>query len=171
MLAIVLGVLPPSAAFADEDPKIWLYDSAHPAESADFPEIPEITLNERLWHRGSARSQTAMSEVIVDQLTELGNQLGYHLDVVSMELIALKFDGRRRRMHLGLGAGDRGYLSFRFDSDLHFVDGLARVTARIDLAIAGKTLELSLPEVELEPTSYRGERGVEVRLPLINRRF
>ena len=48
---------------------------------------------------------------------------------------------------------------------------MARVTARIDLAIAGKTLELSLPEVELEPTSYRGERGVEVRLPLINRRF
>jgi hypothetical protein len=156
-----------STAVADDDPRLIALEEAPSLR----PEVREVTLNERLWYRGSARKQTAMSEVIVDQLTELGNQLGYHLDAVSMELIALKFDGRRRRMHFGVGAGERGYLSFRVDSDFHFVDGLARVTTRIDLAIAGKTLELSLPEVELEPTSFRGERGVEVRLPIINKRF
>jgi hypothetical protein len=166
-LSMAVTVLAPARARADDDPRLIALEDAPSLR----PEVREITLNERLWYRGPARRQTALSEVIVDQLTELGNQLGYHLDAVSMDLIALKFDGRRRRMHFGVGAGERGYLSFRVDSDFHFVDGLARVTTRIDLAIAGKTLELSLPEVELEPTSFRGERGVEVRLPIVNKRF
>lgn len=132
---------------------------------------PLRSLNERLWYREPAARQSDLSQQIVDQLTDLGNQLGYHLDVLSLDLIALRVDGRRRRVHLGVAAGERRYLSFELGSDVHFVDGLARVSTRIDLAIAGRSLELTLPEVELEPTSYRGERGVEVRLPIVDRRF
>lgn len=55
------------------------------------------SLGERLWYRAPLRRQRALSDQIVDELTELGNQLGYHLDVLSMELLALRVDGRRRR--------------------------------------------------------------------------
>jgi hypothetical protein len=130
------------------------------------------SFNDRLWYRAPARRQRALSEQLVDQLTELGNELGTHLDVLTMELLALRVDGRRRRVHLGLGAGESGgYLSFHVGSDFHFIDGVARVTTRIELCIAGRDLALELPEMELAPTSYRGERGVEVRLPLIQKRF
>lgn len=135
------------------------------------PRPPFRSLRERLWYRAPAGRQSDLSQQIVDQLTELGNQLGYHLDVLSLDLIALRVDGRRRRVHLGVAAGERGFLSFQLGSDFHFVDGLARVTTRIDLGIAGRTLELELPEVELAPASYRGERGVEVRLPIVKGRF
>jgi hypothetical protein len=135
------------------------------------PRPPRRSLNERLWYREPAARQSDLSQQIVEQLSDLGNQLGYHLDVLSLDLIALRFDGKRRRLHLGVAAGERRYLSFELGSDFHFVDGLARVTTRVDLTIAGRCLELTLPEVELEPTSFRGERGVEVRLPLVNRRF
>jgi hypothetical protein len=145
--------------------------SAGGSEPAASSRPPFRSLRERLWYREPAARQSDMSQQIVDQLTELGNQLGYHLDLLSLDLIALRVDGRRRRVHLGVAAGERGFLSFQLGGDFHFVDGLARVTTRIDLAIAGHTLELELPEVELAPASYRGERGVEVRLPIVNRRF
>lgn len=138
---------------------------------APAPEAPP-TLNERLWYRAPLRRQRALSDQIVDELTDLGNQLGYHLDVLSMDLLALRVDGRRRRVHFGVGAGERrGYLAFRLGSDFHFIDGVAKVTTRIDLCIAGQDLNLELPEVEVAPTSYRGERGVEVRLPILQKRF
>lgn len=144
-------------------------DSSAPQLPAS-PTTP--TFNERLWYRAPARQQRALSEQIVDQLTELGNELGTHLDVLSMDLLALRVDGRGRRVHLGVGAGESGgYLSFHLGSEFHFIDGVARVTTRIDLCIAGRDLALELPEMELAPTSYRGERGVEVRLPLIQKRF
>lgn len=127
---------------------------------------------ERPWYRPPLRRQRALSDQIVDELTDLGNQLGYHLDVLSMDLLALRVDGRRRRVHLGVGAGESGgTLAFRLGSDFHFIDGVAKVTTRIDLCIAGRDLNLELPEVELAPTSYRGERGVEVRLPILQQRF
>ncbi len=130
------------------------------------------SLGERPWYRAPLRRQRALSEQIVDELTDLGNQLGYHLDVLSMDLLALRVDGRRRRVHFGLGAGESGgTLAFRLGSDFHFIDGVAKVTTRIDLCIAGRDLNLELPEVELAPASYRGERGVEVRLPILQRRF
>jgi len=144
--------------------------SATSPTSAASPTSP--TFNERLWYRVPARRQRDLSDQLTDQLTELGNELGTHLDLLTMDLLALRVDGRRRRVHLGLGAGESGgYLSFRLGSDFHFIDGVAKVTARIDLCIAGRDLALELPEMELAPTSYRGERGVEVRLPLIQKRF
>lgn len=139
-----------------------------PADSNAAPP----SLNERLWYRAPMRRQRALSDQIVEELTDLGNQLGYHLDVLSMDLLALRVDGRRRRVHFGVGAGESGgYLAFRLGSDFHFIDGVAKVTTRIDLCIAGRDLNLELPEVEVAPASYRGERGVEVRLPIWQQRF
>jgi hypothetical protein len=160
----------PGAARADVTAPPAGAPAGSPVRSLGGP-VAAASLNERLWFREPARRQSQLSEVIVDQLTELCNELGYHLDVVSMDLVALRVDGRRRRMSLGVGASAGGYLAFRFDSDFHFIDGVARVTTRINLGLAGKSLDLQLPEVELVPTSYQGERGVEVRLPIVTGRF
>lgn len=112
-----------------------------------------------------------MSQQIQDQLTELGNTLGYHAAVLSHDMLQLKFDARKRRAYMRVSGGDEQYLSFKLSSDFHFTEGLARVNTKIDLTFRGRTLELELPEMEMVPASYRGERGVEVRLPLFRRRW
>ncbi|MBS1118911.1 MAG: hypothetical protein H6Q90_1139 [Deltaproteobacteria bacterium] len=131
----------------------------------------DSSLYDRLWPHVPDAQRLTLSEQITDQLTALGNQLGYHLDVLSQDMVALRVDGRRRRAYLSVGAGEGTYLSFRLASDVHFTQGLARVATTVDLGIAGRTMHLELPEVEMVPASYRGERGVEVRLPLFRRRF
>jgi hypothetical protein len=131
----------------------------------------DASLYDRLWPRVPDSQRLTLSEQITDQLTALGNQLGYHLDLLSQDMVALRVDGRRRRAYVRLGAGEGEFLSFRLASDVHFTEGLARVATTVDLGIAGRTLHLELPDVEMAPASYRGERGVELRLPLFRRRF
>ena len=129
------------------------------------------SLYERLWPGVPDGHYLTLSQQITDQLTVLGNTVGYHLDVLSKETLSLRFDGRRRRAYVRLGAGDAQHLTFRIASDVHFTAGLARFTTRLDLGIAGRELHLELPEVEMTPTSVNGERGVVVRLPLFRRNF
>jgi hypothetical protein len=128
-------------------------------------------LYDRLWPRTPDSQRRTMSQQITDQLTELGNTLGYHIDVLSRESVAFHVDGRRRRAFVAIGGGDERFLTLRLASDIHFTEGLARVNTRVDLSFRGRTLELELPEMEMVPSSYRGERGVEIRLPLFRRRF
>lgn len=115
--------------------------------------------------------QLKLSEQIADRLTMLGDALGTHLDALSKETLSLRFDGRRRRAHVRLRGGEGQYLTFNLASDVHFTEGLARISTRVDLSVAGRALHLELPELEMQPTEYRGERGVVVRLPLFRRSF
>lgn len=126
------------------------------------------------WHRGAgmpARMGPSFSQQVLDELSFLGNELGTHLDTLTLELFALRFDGRRRRMHVGVGTSDNRYLSLRVSGDLHFTGGMAKVSTQVQLGLAGRTLSLELPEVEVEPTSFRGERGVVLRLPILQGTF
>jgi hypothetical protein len=130
------------------------------------------SLYERLWPSVPDSTGLTLEQQITDHLTELGNQLGTHLDTLSNDMLALKFDGRRRRAHVRLGGGDgERYLMFKLDSDVHFTDGVARVTARVDLGVMGHQLHFELPDFEMVPAAYRGDYGVEVRLPLFKRAF
>ncbi len=131
----------------------------------------EPTLYDRLWPRVPDSQQATMSQQIADQLTELGNQLGYHLDQLSSEMLALRFDGRRRKAFVRLGGGNEQYLNFKLASDVHFTEGVARISAKVDLTFRGKNFKLTLPDVEMLPASSRGDRGVEVRIPIFRRRF
>ncbi|MBA2545196.1 MAG: hypothetical protein H0V17_36475, partial [Deltaproteobacteria bacterium] len=128
-------------------------------------------LYERLWPQAPDAQRVTMSQRIQDQLTELGNTLGYHAAVLSHDLVALRVDARKRRAYMHFGGGDQQLLSFRLASDIQFTEGLARVNTKIDLAFRGRTFQLELPEMEMVPASYRGERGVEVRLPIFRRRW
>jgi hypothetical protein len=131
----------------------------------------EHSLYDRLWPQVPDGHQLTLSQQITDQLTELGNQLGHHLDLLSNDILQLTFDGRKRRAYVRLGAGDVHYLTFRLASDVYFTDGRAQITTQLDLGIAGRTLHLELPDFEMVPAEYRGDRGVEVRLPLFKRNF
>lgn len=139
------------------------------AAAADAPDAP--ALYDRLWPRVPEGRHLTLSQQIEDRLTVLGNTLGHHLDLLSKETLTLRFDGRRRRASVRLGAGEAQYLTFRLASDVHFTEGLARISTRVDLSIAGHALHLELPDFEMTPTEYRGERGVMVRLPLLRRDF
>jgi hypothetical protein len=131
----------------------------------------EYSLYDRLWPRVPDGNHLTLSQQITEQLTVLGNTVGYHLDVLSKETLSLRFDGRRRRAYVRFGGGETQYLTFKLASDVHFTEGIARISTRVDLSVAGRALHLDLPEVEMTPTEYRGERGVVVRLPLFRRNF
>lgn len=130
-------------------------------------------LYERLWPEMPNSTRLTLSQQITDQLTELGNTVGHHVNTLSNDAIALGFDGRRRRAKVRLGLEDTPdrYLTFKLAGDVHFTHGVARVAARLDIGIAGHVLHLELPDIEMAPASYRGERGVEIRVPLFRRTF
>jgi hypothetical protein len=137
-----------------------------PAASADsavllasrWPIVPE----------GHALS---LEDQITDRLTELGNALGHHLDLLSHDMFQLQVDARRRRAHLRIGGGDGARLALRLDGDIQFDDANARVCARLDLVLRGHAVSLELPPFEMSPVSYRGDHGVELRVPLFVQRF
>ena len=107
---------------------------------------------------------------VADGVTELGEEIDAHLGALSAGVVSLKFDGRSRKIHLGFDLeGDDA--SFKFRSDVVVRGGVARVDARIDLRLVGRHVHFELPDFEVIPRSYDGERYVEVRLPLLTGRF
>jgi hypothetical protein len=138
---------------------------------APSPAHADDSLYERLWPRVPDGQHLTLSQQITDQLTELGNEVGYHFNVLSNDMLRMQFDGRRRRAYFRVGGGDEQFLTFRLASDVLFRDGRALINTRLDLAIAGRALHLELPELEMVPASYHGERGVELRWPVFKRTF
>lgn len=138
----------------------------HRVASAD----DELALASR-WHDVPTGHQLKLSQQITDQLTELGNFIGGHVNVLSDDVMGLRFDGRARRARFRLGTGEGQYLRFKLDTDWHFFAGKARVTTRVDLGLGKHEWHLELPDVEMLPSSVYGERGVEVRLPIFERRW
>jgi hypothetical protein len=126
----------------------------------------DIHLYDKMWPSVPTSKQLTLSQQLTDAMTELGNQLGYHLDQLSMDRFALRFDGRHRRARVKFGMIDSQYATFKFDSVVHFTNGMAKVSARFDIGIAGRVMHIELPEIEMLPTEYHGERGVELRVPL-----
>ena len=113
----------------------------------------------------------SLEDQITDRLTQLGNELGHHLDLLSHDMFQLTVDGRRRRAHVRLGGGDAEGVRLCLDGDIQFDDINARVATRIDLSLRGHAVHLELPAFEMSPATYRGDHGVELRLPLFEQRF
>lgn len=146
----VLAVLVGSADRAAADPTVLL--------ASRWPAVP-------------AGHGLSLEDEITDRLTQLGNELCHHLDLLSHDMFQLTIDGRHRHAHVRLGGGDAERLSLRLDGDIQFDDINAHVHARLDLALRGHAVHLELPAFEMSPAEYRGDRGVEVRLPLFARQF
>jgi hypothetical protein len=110
------------------------------------------------------------SERIADELTLLGDTIDGHVRPLTLDSVKFRVDGRGRRAHLRVARETR-YLSLTIQSDVHFRRGAAGVDTVIDLRVAGKAMRFELPEFEVVPRSYLGERYVEVRVPLLRGTF
>ncbi len=128
----------------------------------------QIALADR-WRDVPAGHHLKLSQQITDELAELGNFIGTHVNVLSDDLLGMTFDGRSRYARIRLGTNEGSLLRLQFDSDWHFTQGKARIHARLDLGLGDHQFHLELPDMEMAPASYRGERGVEIRLPLFER--
>jgi hypothetical protein len=131
---------------------------------------PTLSLADR-WPSAPAGPALSLEYQITERLTRIGNELGRHLDLLSREMFQLRVDGHRRRARIRIGGGDAQVLAIRVDSDIQFHDVNARIHARIDLAFHGRRLRLELPTFEMSPAMFRGDYGVEVRLPLFVHSF
>jgi hypothetical protein len=131
----------------------------------------DIVLLASRWPSVPAGHGLSLEDQITERLTLLGNALGHHLDLLSHDMFELTIDGRRRHAHVRLGGGSASQLAIRLDGDIQFEDVNARIHARLDLGFRGHELHLELPAFEMCPTAYRGDRGVELRLPLLERTF
>jgi hypothetical protein len=130
----------------------------------------QLALSDR-WRDVPPSQRLKLSQQITDERTELGNFIGTHVNVLSDDILMMKFDGRRRYARIRFGTGEGQYLRFKFDSDWYFTQGKARVLSRVDLGIGDHQFHLELPDIDMVPASYRGDRGVEIRLPLFERRW
>jgi hypothetical protein len=127
---------------------------------------------ERRWPAVPASHALKFDDKVADRLSELGNDFGHHVDVLSHDLVAMHFDARAGRARLRVGGGDVRYLQFRVDSHWFFApDGLAHVNTRIDLGLAGHALHLQLPEMLVSTDSYHNLQLVQVNVPLLSRHF
>lgn len=111
-----------------------------------------------------------LSEQVADAVTELGGEIDAHLGALSAGTLSLRLDGRARRVHVGFDVEGES-MGLRFRSDVVMRGGVARVQTRIDLSVIGRDLHLELPDLEVVPRSFAGERYVEVRLPLLSGSF
>jgi len=125
---------------------------------------------DRRWPAVPADPSAPLGELVMERLTAFAVAFERELDVLTIDLVSLRIDPRGRGCKLRIGGGDRR-LALAVAGDVRVVDGTAQIKARLDVELAGRRAQLVLPRFEMAATSYRGERGVELRLPLIRRAF
>ena len=108
---------------------------------------------------------------LAEKMTLAGDELGLHLRAITFNSLDMDFDGHKRIAHLRMQAGEAKKVALGIDSDVAFKSGYARVNATIKFGVAGKTWKLELPEFDMVPRSWDGERYVELRLPVIDFSF
>jgi hypothetical protein len=133
------------------------------ASAESLPELPADAL--------PVQDDGAFGKQVMTKVVDATNGFfAKHVDRLSHEWVVIRVDGEKQRANVAVGAGVGG-VRLRVASDVTVVDGTARVTPRLALAVAGKSLDFRLPTVDVAATEYRGERGVEVRLPVVRRTF
>ena len=164
MVGLLLGALGADAAAAPE-----LVTA--PPEPATFMLSDRLSGDpDALWPKLPQDHELSMDDRMVDNLSDWTNRvMGAHIDKMSHDLVALHVDMRAGRARLRLGMGDGKFLKFRFDSDWHFIDGKARMTAKLDLGVSGHMLHVDVPAVDVSTDSYRGQDLVQVNVPLLQR--
>jgi len=133
---------------------------------------PDGELIGRLWPYAPVGRGLSLSEQITERLTQIGNTLGAHLDLLSQDMFQLRVDCRRQRARFRLGGGDPDdVLTLRFAGDVQFSNLNARVDAYVELGVRGHLLRLELPAFQVQAAEYRGDYGMQLEVPVFERRF
>ena len=154
-VVFVLGLGLSSVAFAD-------------ASGSEAVKCPTFT---HLWPEVPTDPSPSMEDQITDHLTELGNMLGGHMNVLSDHMLSLKVDGRHNSAKLHVGNGGEHFLRFNLDTDWLFAEGKAHVKAHLGLGLGKHELELKLPDMDVIPDNYHGQDLVQVNVSVLERRF
>ena len=123
-------------------------------------------------HADDAPPPRPVTGKMVDKVVEMTNQFfDQHVDLLTHDMLYLRVDAGHRAAKIAVGGGDARLMKLRLAGNVEVVDGTARIHSRLALGLGGRQLDLRLPNVDVAAASYRGERGVEVRLPLLRRSF
>jgi len=107
---------------------------------------------------------------LTEKATLWSNELGTHLNMLTMDLVDLNFDVRKRRANVRVGAlTDSGGL--RIDGRIKVRSNVARIQSSLALGLRGQTYQIDLPVFEVVTQDVGGERSVELRLPIIYGHF
>lgn len=121
-------------------------------------------VNDR-WPSVGHRHDPSMGQQIADWMTHLGGDMNSHMALLSHDVMGLTIDGRGQRAHLRFHVNN-GYVGFDMDNNIHVGDGMAKVRVNLRLRLGGRTMNVNMPEMEIVPSDYHGERYVELRMPL-----
>ena len=112
-----------------------------------------------------------VTQSVYASMERLSSHLDRHIRALSFDHLELQFDARQRTARLAMGLGNMTNFGLGVRGHVLITGSVARVDTRIDLAISGTRLNLKLPELELIPRNHRGSNYLEVRLPVLHRRF
>ncbi len=115
-------------------------------------------------------ARVSLKDRVTRNLTLMSNEMGLHVKTLTGEMIDMTFDVRGRKARLKLNAGSESLL-LNLDSKIVMRGKIARVSTTLDLSLFGESLTLDLPDFELVPQSWQGQRWIEFRVPIIEGRF
>lgn len=116
------------------------------------------------------RVQPSLSKRLQQQMTLWTNELGSHLNLLTGDIVDMRFDVRQRRGWLRVGTlSSRG--GFVMSGRIKVNGTVARIRPRLTLALRSSSLELELPPIEIATQNVQGERSVELRVPIFEGRF
>nr|HEX4314659.1 hypothetical protein [Kofleriaceae bacterium] len=118
------------------------------ATSVAAADVPSWSSIDKRWPAVHGREQS-----FSDQLADWAKPFG--------------FDLPSQRAQFAVHAGTH----FAMDESVHVADGIARMHTRLYLELGSHALTVPLPDVEMQQDDFRGERIVELRVPLLERRW
>jgi hypothetical protein len=107
-----------------------------------------------------------MVERLIDKIDDASVELQLGLRTVSLDMVDLRFQPRRRGARVRLGTE-----GLRLDGDVVWRNGSARISTRLDLRLFDDSLAFKLPDVLLVPRTFEGTNYLELRLPLLEGTF
>jgi hypothetical protein len=116
------------------------------------------------------RVRPSLGKQLQQKMTLWTNELGAHLNLLTGDMLDMRFDVTSKRGWLRVGAlSSRG--GFVMSGRVKVRGTVARIKPRLTLALRSSSLELELPAIEVATQNVQGERSVELRVPIFEGRF
>jgi|GEM_PF-6703827 len=133
--------------------------------------IPSTAMADRLTKPIDVPRMPSTRDYVMDGLTIMSDAFAHQVNALSFDLVKMKFDPRSKKGFLKFHGELNPELYLAIYSDVQLVGRVTRLKSQLFVGILGQDLHIELPEIDLVPRSDLGRQYVELRLPLIYRRF